>query len=115
MDKLNSIEEVRSFIKENSLALLYISTGSCAVCHALLPKVKEMLLRYPNIIFRRIDIDEITEACGEFSVFTVPAIIFYIESKEVIRKARFISINELESSIRRYYYMLNEGVYGAFI
>jgi thiol-disulfide isomerase/thioredoxin len=77
MDKLNSIEEARSFIKENSLALLYISTGNCSVCHALLPKLEEMLFRYPNIISRRIDIDEITEASGEFSVFTVPAIIFY--------------------------------------
>lgn len=109
MDKLNSIEEGRNFIKANKLALLYISTENCSVCHALLPKVEEMLLRYPSIVSKKIDGGEVAEVAGEFSVFTVPAIIFYIEGKEIIRKARFISMDELEWSIERYYKMIEEG------
>lgn len=106
MDKLYSLEDAKKFIKQNKLVLLYISTNNCSVCHALLPKIEEMLLSYPNIVAKRIDVSEVTEAAGEFSIFTVPAVIFYVEGKEIIRKARFISMDELNSSISRYYEMI---------
>lgn len=62
-----------------------------------------MLERYPKIKFKKINIDECTEIAGQFSIFTIPAILFFINGKEVIRKARFISMDELEENISRYY------------
>ncbi|QGU95303.1 thioredoxin [Clostridium bovifaecis] len=108
MDKLYSLGDAKKFIKQNKLVILYISTSNCSVCHALLPKIEEMLLDYPEILAKKIDVGEVTEAAGEFSIFTVPAVIFYVEGKEMIRKARFISMDELEGSVSRYYEMIKK-------
>lgn len=108
MDNLFSLEDTKNFIKDNKLSLLYISTENCSVCHALLPKVERMLLKFPDIKSRRIDVGEIKEIAGEYSIFTVPAIILFLEGKELLRMARFISMDELEGSVRRYYEMIKE-------
>ncbi len=103
MKTKDEINKLKLFIEENCLALVYISSNKCGVCHALLPKIQLMLERYPKIKFKKINIDECTEIAGQFSIFTIPAILFFINGKEVIRKARFISMDELEENISRYY------------
>lgn len=103
MNKVTSIDEIKNFIKSNKLALLYVSSAECTVCHALLPKIKEILTRYPKIVSNRVDVGEIREIAGEFSIFTVPVVIFYVDGKEILRRGRFISIGELEENIDRYY------------
>lgn len=106
MKTKDDINKLKLFIEENSLAVVYISSNKCGVCHAVLPKIELMLQRYPKIKLKKINIDEYTEIAGEFSIFTIPAVLFFINGKEVIRKARFISMDELEQSISRYYNML---------
>ncbi|MCY6959410.1 thioredoxin family protein [Clostridium brassicae] len=103
MKKTGVIEGIKNLIQDNKLVLLYISSTQCSVCHALLPKIKFILKKYPEIKLKAISIDDYTEVAGEFSVFTIPAVILYINGKEYIRKARFISIEELDRSIGRYY------------
>ncbi|WP_315122119.1 thioredoxin family protein [uncultured Clostridium sp.] len=106
MTILNSVEEINNFIEENTLALVYFSSDSCSVCHALLPKIEELLESYPKIKMGKVEIDNVTMAAGEFSVFTLPCILMFAESKEIIREARFISIMELEGKIHKYYNLL---------
>ncbi|MCY6372299.1 thioredoxin family protein [Clostridium ganghwense] len=105
MEKLHSLDKLKEFIDKKTLAMVYISSENCNVCHALLPKIEAMIEKYPQIEGKKISIDECTEIAGEFSIFTIPAILFYVEGKEVIRKARFISVEELEQNISRYYNM----------
>ncbi|MCY6485822.1 thioredoxin family protein [Clostridium aestuarii] len=103
MKQLNTVEGIRNFIKDNKLSLIYFSSNDCGVCSVLLPKVEEMLKDYPKIMCAHIKIDEVMEVAGEYSIFTVPTILFFIEKKEIIRKGRFISIVELKENIKRYY------------
>ena len=106
MIEFNKIEEVDNFVAENQLAFLYVSSPDCNVCKALLPKIKEMLVKYPEIATGYVDIKKISEAAGKYSVFSIPAMIFYIDGKETIRKARYVSVAELEGEISRYYSLL---------
>jgi thiol-disulfide isomerase/thioredoxin len=106
MRKVDSIEEAISFIKENSLALIYISSEDCSVCKVLMPKIEELLSKYEKIQSIKIDISEIPAVSGQFSVFTIPTIIFFINGEEYIRESRFISILDLDGNIERYYNML---------
>ncbi|MEW9097119.1 MAG: thioredoxin family protein [Clostridiaceae bacterium] len=106
MITLNSIEEINDFIKENSLAFIYFSSNNCSVCHALLPKIEELLKSYPKIKMGKVEIDNVTMAAGKFSVFTLPCILMFADGKEIIREARFISIMELEEKVHKYYNLL---------
>jgi len=107
MEKLTSNDEIETFIKENDMTLIYFSTKDCSVCHALLPKVKNMLLKYHNIKSGRVEMTEVLEATGKYSVFTIPTILVFIHGKETIRKSRHLSIYEIEDTIKRYYEMIN--------
>lgn len=103
MKILDSLESIDKFIKENKVAMLYFSSQNCSVCVALLPKIKELLKKYSNIAYAKVEINEVELAVGKYLIFTVPTIIMFIEGKEVIRESRFISIIELQEKIRRFY------------
>ncbi|KYH34023.1 thioredoxin [Clostridium tepidiprofundi DSM 19306] len=105
MKRLSTFEEIDEFIKSNDFSLLYFGLPNCDVCDALFPKVQTMLEDYPNIKLGRVYLNENAELGGKFSIFTVPAILVYIEGKEAIREARFINMDLLENSIKRYYDM----------
>ena len=106
MVELNTLYEMDKFIKHNTIAMIYFSSESCSVCGVLLPKIEEMLTKFPKLKIRKIQVDKFTEAAGQYSIFTLPAILVYIEGKEIIREARFISVTMLEGTIERYYGML---------
>ncbi|MBZ9686356.1 thioredoxin family protein [Clostridium estertheticum] len=106
MIQLNTLEEMDEFIKNNTIAMLYFTSEGCNVCGGLLPKIEEMLIKFPKINISKIKVDKFTQAAGQYSIFTLPGILVYIEGKEIIREARFISVEMLEETIERYYNML---------
>lgn len=106
MIKLDSADEIDEVISNNKMTLLYFSSKSCSVCGAMFPKVEEMLKSYANIKSVNIDVDKSTEAAGQHLIFSLPAILVYINGKEIIREARIISIMELEKAIKKYYNLI---------
>jgi thiol-disulfide isomerase/thioredoxin len=106
MIELNTLDEMDEFIKGNTIAMLYFTSKGCNVCAGLLPKIEEMLIKFPEIEIRKIAVDKFTEAAGQYSIFALPGILIYIESKEIVREARFISMQMLETNIDRYYNIL---------
>lgn len=101
MIKFSSLEEVHAFINQNPQSFLYFSRKDCGVCHALLPKVENLLKNFPNIAFGMIDVEKIREASGDFSIFTVPALLFFVEGKEYIREARFVQMERLKEKLNK--------------
>lgn len=106
MIELNTLDEIDEFIKNNTMAMIYFASEGCSVCGALLPKIEEMIIKFPKVKMSKVQIDKFTQAAGQYSIFTLPAILIYIEGKEIIREARFISVEMLEESIKRYYELL---------
>ena len=106
MIELRTLDEIDEFIKDNTIAMIYFASEGCRVCGVLLPKIEEMIIRFPKIKISKVQVDKFTQAAGKYSIFTLPAILVYIEGKEAIREARFISVEMLEGSIERYYELL---------
>jgi thioredoxin-like negative regulator of GroEL len=106
MIELYSNESIEKFIKDNKVSVLYFSSKDCNVCKALLPKIEKLFNIYNKIKLAKVEIDKVQLAAGEYSIFTLPVIILYIEGKETIREARFISISELQNKIARFYEIL---------
>ncbi len=100
---LSSLEEVNNFISENQLAFLYFTTPNCSVCHGLQPQIEEMMKQYPEINARHIDASLVPEAAGQFSVFTAPVLLLFVEGKEYLREARIVQTQKLNDDLNRIY------------
>jgi len=107
MEKLKDIKELRRLIENNKIAFLYVSSWECSVCRELLPKVENVLGKYPAIACRHVEAEEIPEVAGELSVFTTPVLLMFIHGKEAIRESRYVMISELEDKIDRFIAMLS--------
>jgi thiol-disulfide isomerase/thioredoxin len=101
MKEVHTLESVKHTIETEEMVLLYISRPNCSVCHALLPQVEEVLKEYPGIVSVQADAAEIPELAGEYSIFTVPVLLVFIEGKEMMRKARFVPIDDLNQRLSR--------------
>lgn len=99
--QLTSIEMVREFTRNNRLSFIYISRESCSVCHAVWPRVQELLSDYPQIQLGTVDADEVKEIAGEYLVFTVPTMFLLKDQKELFRESRFIRIEQLKQNLER--------------
>ena len=65
-----------------------------------------MLKKYPNIKSVYVEVEKLFKVASEYTMFTIPGIIVFIEGKETIREVRHISIRELDMKLNRYYELL---------
>lgn len=96
---LATLDEVDSFVAENTLAFLYISQPNCSVCHGLLPQVEQLLKKFPHIQTAHVQTNELPSIAGHLSIFTVPVLLLFVEGKEYIREARIVHLDQLEEKI----------------
>ncbi|MGB8001147.1 MAG: thioredoxin family protein, partial [Anaerobacillus sp.] len=87
-----TVEVARQNREQQPLYFLYLHGTNCSVCHALLPQVEEVLADYPQIVSEKLNVQEVPESAGEFSVFTIPVLLLFVDGKEYIREARFVNI-----------------------
>lgn len=106
MRNSQDLQEVKNFVQEGSMKLLYLSRPECGVCTVVKSKVEKILERYEKLEGMYVNMDEIPQSAGEYSLFTIPGILLYIDGKEMIREARYFSMEELESRIDRFYNLL---------
>jgi len=95
--------EIDAILATQNLVLLYCSQPECNVCKSLLPKVEDLLKKFPKVTSLYVDLDEIQDFAGQHTVFSIPAILFFVEGKEQFRLVRSFGLNELDEKIERIY------------
>ncbi|MEI5993558.1 thioredoxin family protein [Candidatus Enterococcus mansonii] len=103
MQKLETLEEIRSFITNNHFVFLYVSQEDCSVCHALQPKLMALLSNYPKIELREVEADKVREISAEYLIFSAPTLLFFVAGKEYIREEKFVQFKQLAAAIERIY------------
>jgi len=103
MDIVDSKEIIEEIIKNNLMVLAYFGSQDCGVCRDMKPKVNEILNKYPEIKSIYIDMEKSSKTGIEYGLFTIPAIILFVEGKEFIREVRHISIQDIDEKISRLY------------
>lgn len=103
MKIVDSKEAIDRLIDENDMVLIYFGSDTCSVCVDMKPKVEKILERYPKIKAVEVEIDKSMKLSTNYNIFTIPAILLFIDGKESIREARYISMEGLEQKINRYY------------
>ncbi|SFC25375.1 Thioredoxin [Alkalibacterium subtropicum] len=96
-----SLEELQDHVKENDVALLYLYGEHCSVCHAVLPQIKPIVESYPEIRPLQADVQNLPEIAGEYTVFTIPVVLLFVDGREVMRFARFIEKNKLNEQLEK--------------
>ncbi|MEO2203637.1 thioredoxin family protein [Paenibacillus pabuli] len=103
MHELTSMDMVDPFIQQHNMTFLYVSRKECSVCHALLPKIRELLQPYPSIALGHIDANQVEEVASRFLIFTVPIMLVLVEQKEVVRADRFVRLDRLAEQLEQIY------------
>jgi thioredoxin-like negative regulator of GroEL len=84
--------------------LVYFSGVNCNVCKVLQPKITSSFKKhYPLITQVVIEIEKYPNIAGQFNVFTAPTIVIYFDKKEIKRKSRNLSVQQLLQEIQRPY------------
>ncbi|WP_195573940.1 thioredoxin family protein [Paenibacillus sp. 1001270B_150601_E10] len=102
-ETLTSLEAVNAFVDRYPLSFVYVSSTDCSVCHALFPKVQDLLMKYPEIHLGNVNAQEVQEVAGALSIFTVPVLLLFVEGKEYLREARIVHLDLLDEKIKRIY------------
>ncbi len=105
--EITDFETLKNRMEAPGFHLFYFSRPECGVCAAIKPKVIEMLGNYPGIESYYVDLDRVPEAVGQLSLFTIPGILLFLGGHELVREARYISMDTLEASIARPYNLAN--------
>ena len=99
-----SIDDIEKQIQSNSAIMLYFSGENCGVCSALMPKIQdEFQNNFPKIKQLYINASDYPEIAAYYSIFTVPSVLVYFDSKETKRESRHISVSQLVQSTSRHY------------
>ena len=85
---------------EEKLVILYFSSQDCNVCHAVFPRLMNLVNDQPMKVVK-INIDEHVEIAGQLLVFTVPTILVMYDGREILREGRFIDLQKVERTLFR--------------
>lgn len=100
---ISTLDEAERAIAENAATALYFSKPGCGVCSALRPKIESLVRTLPRVHALSIDVEAMPRAAGRFSIFTLPAFLMFVDGKETIREARYMSIDQLAERLQRLY------------
>ena len=95
------LEKFDKLTKQHPIVISYFSYPECNVCKVLRPKVEELAKQYDQVTFTYIDTKEQPELAGQYSIFTVPSILIFVDGKESKRLSRNFSVNEVQQFIER--------------
>lgn len=76
---------IRDFIDENTFVVVQFGKSRCPPCKQLKPKIEQLSLDNPSIMFVYVDVESAQDFCVESEVLSVPTTIAYYNSVEIGR------------------------------
>ncbi|KAF8051401.1 hypothetical protein N665_1734s0004 [Sinapis alba] len=67
------------------LLVIDFTAAWCGPCKAMEPRVKEIVSRYPEAVFARVDVDRFMDVAGTYRANTLPAFVFVKRGEEIDR------------------------------
>ncbi len=98
---------VNQIIRDELGVLLYFYNDDCAPCISLRPKVESLMEeKFPKMQVIWVNSKSTPEIPAGYNVFANPTILLFFEGKEFKRFSKYVSMDELEASIDRYYSLM---------
>lgn len=104
MKQIDSLDKINRYISTKDAVLIYFSGENCSVCKDLKPKIEDAVLQnFPKIEIYEVKSDLYKEIASSFSVFSIPTILVFFDSKEFKRYGRNISVYQFCEELKRPY------------
>jgi thioredoxin-like negative regulator of GroEL len=100
LQKVYSYQEIDDLVQQHPVCLLFLESEACQICHAVRPHIEKMVDEISGVNGLYGSVDMIQEAAGQYLIFAVPAVLVFLDGREVFRGARFIDLQQLESVLR---------------
>ena len=102
-----TLEILQKRISTTDAITIYFSGENCSVCKILQPKIYQSINdNFPKMEFLEIKTQDYPMICGEFSIFSIPTILVFLDGKEFARYGRNISIAQFIHNTTRPYNLL---------
>lgn len=109
MLEIQTIEQIKKEIDSKEPILIYFSGENCSVCKVLKPKIEsEITKNFTRFKLYEVKTDIYKEITSEFTVFSIPTIIVYFDSKEFKRYGRNMSVPLFIEELKRPYDLMCE-------
>ena len=109
MLEIQTIEQIKKEIDSKEPILIYFSGENCSVCKVLKPKIEsEVTKNFTRFKLYEVKTDIYKEITSEFTVFSLPTIIVYFDSKEFKRYGRNMSVPLFIEELSRPYNLMCE-------
>ena len=86
---ISSLSEHESLLKENKQVILDFHATWCGPCKKISPILDEACKVNKNVVFAKIDIDEVSELAQKYEIQGVPTLVYVSQEKEVDRVVGF--------------------------
>jgi len=101
LTELFTKEEMDKEIEKGGFSLFYLSRPECGVCSVLKNKIESVVKQIENLEMFYINLNNDESISGQYSIFTIPGILVYAQGKECLREARYISVSDIETRLKR--------------
>jgi thioredoxin-like negative regulator of GroEL len=99
---VNSLSEIEEYIKENKYVLLFAGDSACSTSRALDNKIEEFAEKNPQVKVLFTLLEAMPALASQHMIFTAPAVILFIDGKEVYREGRFVEFEKLARIMGRF-------------
>ncbi|PKK95411.1 MAG: thioredoxin [Tenericutes bacterium HGW-Tenericutes-5] len=94
METIKNYDEFLNIIKSD-IVVVIAKTKTCVVCKPLSEKLRIFMEDYPTIPAYQVYLEDVELFQGQQLVFTVPTILVFSQSKEILRESRFIDFEKI--------------------
>lgn len=106
MTQILTNNEINKEISTGEPVLIYFSGKACSVCQVLKPKIEDEISKnFPKMKIYEVKADISKEIASNFSVFSIPTILVFFDSKEFFREGRNISVSRFVEELKRPYHL----------
>ncbi|WP_096439439.1 thioredoxin family protein [Alteribacter populi] len=102
MKTIQSLEHANSILKEERAVLVLLKSYNCSVCDAVQVQLTEWLKGRAMLTVLKAQIEDVPEVSGQWTVFTAPNLVLFVDGKEIWRGSRFIRWEELDDVVGCY-------------
>ncbi|MBM7095059.1 thioredoxin family protein [Bacillus sp. H-16] len=96
LEKITSYEEAEGVVRDGDPVLVLVKSRRCSVCDAVEVQLLEWREKNRQVRIRSLQMEDVPEAAGQWTVFAAPTLVFFHNGSEVWRGSRFIRWEELD-------------------
>ncbi|CDS14151.1 hypothetical protein LRAMOSA06321 [Lichtheimia ramosa] len=77
-----NLEEFKKLISENKKVAIDFHATWCGPCKLIAPKFKKLAAEFPEIVYAKIDVDDVPDVAAEAGVRAMPTFLFYKDGEK---------------------------------